>query len=139
MLYAAAALLVLLAHLAFVLFVVLGALLVLRRPRLAWLHLPAAGWGVFVELSGRGCPLTALENLLRLRAGLDGYADGFVEHYIVWLLYPGFLTRGTQFILAGLVLAVNLLLYAWLWRRRRIATFPARAQAIPARRPKKPK
>jgi hypothetical protein len=118
MFYATAALLVLLAHLAFVLFVVCGAFIVLRRPRLAWLHVPAATWGVYIELSGRGCPLTTLENLLRLRAGLAGYAGGFVEHYIVWLLYPGGLTRGIQFILAGIVLLINLVLYAFLWRRR---------------------
>ncbi|MEN3278165.1 MAG: hypothetical protein V7631_3955 [Massilia sp.] len=142
MLYAALAVLVLLVHLGFVLFVVLGALLVQRRPRLAWLHLPAAGWGVFVELSGRGCPLTALENLLRLRAGLAGYAGGFVEHYLLGLLYPGALTRALQCVLAGLVLAINLALYARLrrrlWRRRRPATAPAPRQALPVRRPKKP-
>jgi hypothetical protein len=119
MFYAAAATLVLLAHLAFVLFVVFGAAPVLRWPRLAWVHLPAAGWGMFVELSGRGCPLTALENLLRLRAGLGGYAGGFIEHYILWLLYPGGLTREIQFVLAGLVAVVNIALYAWIWRRHR--------------------
>ena len=118
MAYAAAAALVLAAHLAFVLFVVFGAFLVLRRPRLAWVHLPAAAWGVFVELTGRGCPLTLLENLLRLRAGLDGYAEGFLEHYILWLLYPEGLTRTLQFVLAGIVLAVNGVLYAWIWRTR---------------------
>ena len=118
MMYALAAALVLAFHLAFVLFVVFGALLVLRRPRLAWLHLPAAAWGVFVEVTGRGCPLTLLENLLRLRAGLSGYAEGFLEHYIVWLLYPDGLTRTLQFVLAGIVLAVNALLYAWIWHRR---------------------
>ena len=119
MLYAAAATLVLLAHLAFVLFVVFGAALVPRWPRLIGLHLPAAAWGIFIETSGRGCPLTALENLLRLRAGLDGYAGGFLEHYILWLLYPGGLTREIQFVLAGVVAAVNIVLYARIWRRRR--------------------
>jgi hypothetical protein len=118
MAYALAAVLVLAAHLAFVLFVVFGAVLVLRRRRLAWLHLPAAAWGVFVELTGRGCPLTLLENLLRLHAGLEGYAEGFVEHYILWLLYPEGLTRTVQFVLAGMVLAINGVLYAWIWRRR---------------------
>jgi hypothetical protein len=118
MVYALAAVLVLAAHLAFVLFVVFGAVLVLRRPRLAWLHLPAAAWGVFIELTGRGCPLTLLENLLRLRAGLEGYAEGFLEHYILWLLYPGGLTRNVQFVLAGIVLAINGVLYARIWRRR---------------------
>lgn len=121
MLYAIAAALVLLAHLAFVLFVVFGACLVLRWPRLAWLHLPAAAWGVFIEVSGRGCPLTLLENLLRLRAGSEGYAEGFLEHYVLWLLYPDGLTRPAQFVLAGLVAAINLALYAWVWRKRRIS------------------
>ena len=119
MFYAAAATLVLLAHLGFVLFVVFGAALVPRWPRLMWLHLPAAAWGIFVEVSGRGCPLTALENLLRLRAGLGGYAEGFIEHYLLWLLYPGGLTREIQFVLAALVAAVNIVLYARVWRRRR--------------------
>ena len=118
MMYALGAVLVLAFHLAFVLFVVFGAVLVLRRPRLAWLHLPAAAWGVFIELSGRGCPLTLLENLLRQRAGLDGYAEGFLEHYILWLLYPEGLTRTVQFVLAGIVLAVNGVLYACIWRKR---------------------
>ncbi|MBD8528489.1 DUF2784 domain-containing protein [Massilia sp. CFBP 13647] len=118
MFYAAAATLVLLAHLGFVLFVVFGAALVPRWPRLIWLHLPAAAWGIFVEVSGRGCPLTALENLLRLRAGLGGYAGGFIEHHILWLLYPDGLTREIQFMLAALVGAVNLVLYARVWRRR---------------------
>jgi hypothetical protein len=119
MAYALAAVLVPAAHLAFVLFVVCGALLVLRRPRLAWLHLPAVAWGVFVELTGRGCPLTGLENGMRLRAGWAGYGETFIEHYILWLLYPAGLTRGAQFVLAGAVVAINLLLYARIWRRRR--------------------
>ena len=119
MAYALAAVLVLAAHLAFVLFVVFGAVLVLRRPRLAWLHLPAAAWGVFIELTGRGCPLTLLENLLRLRAEFEGYAEGFLEHYILWLQNPDGLTRTVQFVLAGIVLAINGVLYAWIWHRRR--------------------
>lgn len=121
MFYAAAAVLVLAAHLAFVLFVVFGACLVRRWPRLAWLHLPAAAWGVFIEASGQGCPLTLLENGLRLRAGLDGYRGGFIEHYLLWLLYPGGLTREAQLVLAGIVITINLLLYAWVWRGRAAA------------------
>lgn len=116
--YATAAVLVLAAHLAFVLFAVFGACLLRRWPRLVWLHLPAAAWGVFIEVSGRACPLTVLENLLRLRAGLDGYGEGFVEHYLLWLLYPGGLTRETQFVLAALVATINLVLYARLWHGR---------------------
>lgn len=122
MLYAAAAVLVLLVHLGFVLFVVFGALLALRRPRLLWLHLPAVAWGVYIELSSRACPLTALENLLRLRAGLADVEGSFIEYYLRWLLYPGWLTPAIQTILAGLVAAINLFLYVSLWRRR---TMPA--------------
>ena len=118
MAWALVTVLVLATHLAFVLFVVFGAVLVFRRPRLIWLHLPAAAWGVSIELTGRGCPLTALENLLRLRAGFAGYTDGFLEHYILWLLYPDGLTRTVQFVLAGIVLTINLGLYARIWRRR---------------------
>ncbi|MFC5462923.1 DUF2784 domain-containing protein [Massilia niabensis] len=115
--YALASALVLLVHLAFVLFVVFGAALLPRWPRLVWLHLPAAAWGVFVELTGRGCPLTALENLLRVRAGLEGYPESFIEHYILWLLYPGALTRDTQLLLAAGVAAINLILYGWVFLR----------------------
>lgn len=115
---------ILLLHFAFVLFVVFGALLVARRRWLAWLHLPAAAWGFFVEATGRGCPLTAWENLLRMRAGLDGYDESFVEHYIVALLYPGGLTRELQLALAAGVVLVNLLLYARLFLKR-----PARMDA----------
>jgi Protein of Unknown function (DUF2784) len=120
MLYAAAAVLVLLVHLGFVLFVVFGALLALRRPRLLWLHLPAVAWGVYIELSSRACPLTALENLLRLRAGLAGVDGSFIEYYLRWLLYPGWLTPVIQTILAGLAAAINLFLYVSLWRRRAV-------------------
>lgn len=124
--YSVAAAAVLLLHLAFVLFVVFGALLVARRPRLAWLHLPAAAWGFYIEASGRGCPLTALENLLRMRAGLAGYGESFVEHYLLPLIYPGSLTRELQLALAAGVVAVNLALYGWMVlaparrRRRRV-------------------
>ncbi|THC46790.1 DUF2784 domain-containing protein [Massilia sp. Mn16-1_5] len=120
MLYAAAAVLVLLVHLSFVLFVVFGALLMLRRPRFLWVHLPAVAWGVYIELSSRGCPLTALENLLRLRAGLADVQGSFIEYYLRWLLYPGWLTADIQYLLAALVAAVNLVLYVCVWRRRAV-------------------
>lgn len=109
---------VLLLHLAFVLFVVFGACLALRWRRIVWLHLPAATWGVLVELNGWACPLTALENSLRLRAGLDGYSGDFIAHYLLPLLYPAGLTREHQLVLAALVLAVNGALYWQLWTRR---------------------
>lgn len=100
-------------HLGFVVFVVLGGLLVLRRPRLAWLHLPAAVWGVLIELAGWVCPLTPLEVTLRRLAGRQGYGGGFIEHYLTAVLYPAGLSRGHQIALGALALAVNLLIY---WR-----------------------
>ena len=123
MAFSAAAAAVLLLHLAFVLFVVFGALLVARWPRLAWLHLPAAAWGFYIEASGRGCPLTTLENLLRMRAGQAGYGESFDEHYLLPLIYPGSLTRELQLALAAGVVGINLLLYGWIvlrpmWRAR---------------------
>lgn len=118
MIYRIAADGILLIHLGFILFVVLGALAVFRLPRFAWIHLPAAAWGAFVELSGRLCPLTTLENVLRTRAGQAGYADSFIEHYLVSIIYPAGLTRGMQLSLAGFVVVVNVILYALLIRRR---------------------
>ncbi len=110
---------VVLLHFAFILFVFLGGLLVVRRPRLAWLHLPAACWGALIEFRGWLCPLTPLENKLRLAAGQEGYATGFVEHYILPLVYPPGLTREVQLLLGVAVLLVNAAAYAWVWRRRR--------------------
>ena len=98
-------------HLAFVLFVVLGGLLVLKWPRLAWLHVPAAVWGVLIEYAGWICPLTPLENSLRARGGEAGYSGGFIEHYVQPVLYPAGLTRGTQIVLGSLALLVNLTAY----------------------------
>lgn len=108
-----------LVHASFVLSVVLGGLLVLRWRRLAWLHLPVALWGFLVEATGWGCPLTRWENWLRVRAGQTGYEGGFIEHYLLPLIYPPGLTRGTQYLLAGLVVAVNLVIYALVLRKAR--------------------
>lgn len=111
---------VLVLHLAFILFVVLGALLVLRYTWIAWLHIPAAIWGAWVELTNRICPLTILENALRSRAGQSGYSESFVEHYIVPVIYPPGLDRSLQFWLAGILVTINVVLYAlWLLRRRK--------------------
>lgn len=104
-------------HLAFVVFVVLGALLVLRRPRVAWVHVPAALWGVLIEFAGWTCPLTPLEKSLRDRGEAVGYPGGFIEHYLLPLLYPSGLTRGTQVVLGLFALTVNAAVYTWLWRR----------------------
>jgi Protein of Unknown function (DUF2784) len=119
MVYARLADLVLVAHLAFVLFAALGGLLVLRWPRVAWVHLPAVAWGAFIEATGGICPLTPLENSLRRAGGGAGYEGDFLEHYVVSLLYPQGLTRDMQLGLAALLVVVNAVIYAWVWRRRR--------------------
>jgi len=111
--------LVLLIHLAFVLFVVLGGLFVLRSPGLAWLHIPAAVWGVLIEYTGWICPLTPLENSLRVKGGEAGYSGGFIQHYIQPVLYPAGLTRSTQVVLGSAVLILNLAAYAIVWSRSR--------------------
>jgi hypothetical protein len=111
---------VLAAHLAFVLFVVFGGLLALRRPRVAWLHLPAVAWAALIEFSGWICPLTPLEVALRHGAGEAGYGGDFVEHYLVALIYPAGLTRELQVSIGAGVLLINLVVYFVLWRRRSI-------------------
>ena len=112
---------VLLLHAAFVAFVVAGGLAVVRRPRLAWLHLPAAAWGAGISFAGAVCPLTPLENALRLAAGEAGYQGGFVERYLLRALYPEGLTREVQVALGVGVVAVNVVAYAWVLRRRSTA------------------
>jgi hypothetical protein len=116
--------LVVLVHTAFVAFVILGALLVLRWPRLFWLHLPAAAWGAWIEFAGWICPLTPLENALRNRAGQVGYAGGFIEHYFLPVLYPAGLTREAQLELGAslvlLTLAVYTVFFIRLARQRRL-------------------
>lgn len=116
--YAILADLILVLHFAFVLFVVFGGLLVLRWPRLAYVHIPVAIYGTLIELVGWICPLTPLENSLRARAGEAGYQGSFVEHYILPVLYPSALSREIQIILGSLVLVINLLIYAYLARQR---------------------
>jgi len=107
-------------HLAFALFVVLGGVLVLWRRRLAFLHLPVAIWGVFIELSGWVCPLTPLEVRLRILGGQAGYRGGFVEHYLLPVLYPSGLTREQQVGLGIVVGVLNLGVYGLvIWRMRR--------------------
>lgn len=117
MLYRLLADLIVVVHLAFVLFVILGGFLLLRSKRAAWLHLPAVLWAALIEFGGWVCPLTPLENWLREKGGAIPYRSDFIEHYIIPLLYPVFLTRGLQIVLGFLVLAVNLGIYGWVcWR-----------------------
>lgn len=110
---------VLVLHLAFILFVVLGGLLALRWRRVALLHVPCAVWGLLIELYGWICPLTPLENSLRARAGEAGYRGGFIEHYLLPVIYPGGLTREVQLVLAVVVVAVNAGIYLLVWRKWR--------------------
>src|SRR2546426_12345790 len=106
-------------HALFVLFVVGGGFLAWRWRRVVWLHVPAAAWGVAIEFAGGVCPLAPLENRLRLRAGLAGYPGGFLEHYVLPVLYPPSLTRRTQGIPGALALGANLGGYGMLLRRPR--------------------
>jgi Protein of Unknown function (DUF2784) len=110
--------LIVILHLAFVLFVVFGGLLVARRRGVAWLHLPAAIWGAWIEFAGWVCPLTPLENWLRQQEGGTVYTTSFVEHYLVPVLYPAALSRDVQWLLGALVVAMNLAIYIVIVRRR---------------------
>lgn len=118
-----AAALVVVAHFAFVVFVAGGVVLVRRWPALAWVHLPAAAWGAFIEFSGRICPLTPLEQTLRARAGLEPYTGDFVAQYLFPVLYPEGLTREAQLVIGLAVVAVNAAGYTfvYLYRRPRAA------------------
>jgi len=117
--YALLADLVLVLHAAFILFVVLGGLLVLWRRTVAWLHIPAAAWGILIEFKGWICPLTYLENDLRQAAGGSGYAGGFVDHYLAPLVYPEALTPEIQVLLGVAALLVNVAVYALVWFKLR--------------------
>lgn len=103
---------VLVLHGLFIAWAAFGALAVWRWPRLLVLHLPALAWGVWIEISGGICPLTPLENSLRRAAGQSGYSGGFIDHYLGGLIYPTGLTREAQWVVAGVLLAINVVLYA---------------------------
>ena len=108
---------VLVVHLGFILFVVAGGLLVLRRKAVAWVHLPAVAWGALIEFMGWVCPLTPLEIWARSRAGGTGYSGGFIEHYLLPVVYPAALTHEIQIVLGASVLILNLFIYAWIFAR----------------------
>jgi len=108
--------LVLVVHLAFVVFVLCDGLLALKWRWIAWLHLPAAVWGAVVEFTGWICPLTPLENWLREQDGETPYRSDFIAHYLLPVLYPGDLTRGLQVLLGTVVVVLNVAVYWWLWR-----------------------
>ena len=121
MFYQTAADIVVIVHLLFVLFAVLGGLLVYRWRYLLWVHLPAVFWAAWVVITGGICPLTPLENQLRRQGGIAGYQGGFIEHYVETLLYPPGLTRTTQMVLGVAVLVINVGLYGLLLLRARRA------------------
>ena len=115
---------VLVVHLLFAIFAGVGALLVLRWRRLVWVHIPCAIWGALIMFAGWICPLTPLENDLRRRGGQAGYEGGFIDHYIVSVLYPQGLTRGFQIGTGIAVVLVNGLVYGYLLSRRRVPSPP---------------
>ncbi len=119
MAYRLAADLTLVLHLLFVVFVLFGGMLSFHYPRWAWLHLPALVWGIWIEWSKGLCPLTPLENHFRQLAALEEYREGFAEHYLLPLIYPGHLTVSTQWFLGIIPLVVNLIVYFWVFRKHR--------------------
>ena len=110
--------LVVVAHFSFILFTLLGGLFVFRWRWCPWIHLPAAIWGGFVEVTGRVCPLTVVENWLRRSGGGSGYEGDFIERYLVPIVYPPGLTRETQLFLAAILVIVNGAIYVTAWRLR---------------------
>lgn len=117
MVYPLLADLVVIWHVGFVLFAVLGGLFILRRRWWVWIHAPAFLWAGFIELTGGICPLTPLENRLRALGGVETYRGDFIDHYLIPLLYPESLTREIQIFLGLFVILLNVGLYAWFWRR----------------------
>ncbi len=122
---------IVLVHFAFVIFVIAGGFIVLRWPRAAWIHVPAAIWGAAIEFGGWVCPLTPLENALRAAAGQAGYAGGFIEHYIVRILYPPGLTPALQIALGVLVVAVNAAAYGIVFHRQRMGNQDTQTRTRP--------
>ena len=119
-LYGNLATLVVVAHFAFILFVMFGGLFALRWRRAPWLHVPCFLWGAWIEVTGGICPLTPLENRLRRAAGESPYMGTFIEHYILPVMYPAGLTRSVQLLLAAGLVALNVAIYVWVIRRWRL-------------------
>ena len=115
--YALLADLTILLHTTFILFVVFGGLFVFWRRGFAWFHVPCAVWGILIEVQGWVCPLTYLENDLRAAANTSGYDGGFIDHYLMPLVYPSGLTSDTQILLGLAVLFLNAAIYTLVWRK----------------------
>lgn len=110
--------LTLLAHFAFIIFVLLGGLLVLKWPQVAWLHIPAALWGALTEFFSLPCPLTPLEKHFQRLAGDTPYEGDFIARYLLPLIYPAGLTPTVQIVLGAIVVALNIVIYGWLLARQ---------------------
>ena len=106
-------------HLCFILFALFGGLLCLFRTNMIWLHLPAVLWGIWVEWTGRTCPLTPLENHFRQMASGQGFSGGFIEHYLVPVIYPDHLNASLQWVLGAVVILINLVIYLFVLNRIR--------------------
>lgn len=115
--------LVVVLHLAFIAFATVGGFLVRRWRWVVYLHIPALAWATWIGVTGSLCPLTPLENRLREMAGETGYSEGFIEHYILPVLYPVGLTRETQWLLAAVMVAMNVVAY-WPAIRTRLRSGP---------------
>ncbi len=105
-------------HFLFIVFVLFGGLFAFRFRWAPAIHVPAAAWGAFVEITGRLCPLTTIEVWLRRAAGDAGYSESFIEHYLYPIIYPDGLTRDLQLGLAGMVILLNAAIYGWVIYRR---------------------
>jgi hypothetical protein len=110
---------VMVVHFLFIAFALGGSFLILKWPKVIWLHLPALAWGAWIEASGDICPLTPLENHFRALAGESTYGEGFIVHYLAPIIYPSGLTRGWQFVALGVLLVFNLAGYGLVLTRRR--------------------
>ena len=106
-------------HFVFILFVIIGGFLVIRWRWIIWLHIPCAIWGALIEFAGWICPLTPWENYLRVAAGSSGYSGGFIEHYIIPIIYPSGLTRELQLIFGGVVILINIIAYVLVFIKRK--------------------
>lgn len=110
--------LVVIVHLLFIIFALFGGLLLLLRNYLVFIHIPAAIWAALISFKGWVCPLTPLENHLRSATGSEGYTVGFVEHYLIPVIYPVGLTPTIQILFGIIVVIANLGIYAFVYYKR---------------------
>ena len=112
------------AHLLYIAFVIVGGLLAFRARWILWLHVPAVAWAIYVQYIGRVCPLTTWENQLRGLAGGAGYEGGFIDHYLIPIIYPPGITSGVHLVLGTLVIVFNAGVYS------RLITHARRSRAL---------